>query len=800
MILCRKLIFAVACCALSFVVIPSASSAEEGWPGLRGPSSDGAIRNKNLFEAGSGALEVTWKRDLGSGYPVVTIDDSRVVTAFHQSASDVVAAFDRETGAELWRYEIGEGYKGHTGSHDGPIATPALVGGRVFGIGPRGHFFALDAETGKQLWAKHLVEDFQSETPFYGFGSSPVVAGSLVIAQIGAGEGKAVAGFGVDDGELIWSTGDDKVEYQSPILATFGATVQVVVAGGSNVSGLDPASGEVLWSYAHGGDERAMGGATIVPIPAGENRILLLSEHPQSLMLEIDKAKDGDWNVNELWKSTAIKATYVQPVYHDGYLYGMNSKIFTCVDAATGETVWRAREPGDGFPTLIGDQLVVMSKPGVLRVAKASPEGYEELASLELFDEVSWSAPAYADGSLYLRSMGALARVDIAQAESVASAELAQMSAAEATGFVAFLAEIEGLDSVAAKSARIDSFLEQNPQMPLIEDGGAVHFLYRGGAEDVGIVGDMIGIRREDPMIRVADTDLFYYSTHLESEAAVHYGFLVDFGEPVPDARNPASGESLFGEVSFLEMPARRVPDYSSPAPEGRQGKLEEITWESAAFEGKKRSAQVYLPAGFDASAVTLYPTLYLHEGKKVSEREGIKNVLDYLVGEAAEPLLVVFVVGDPDAEGSEYRNPAYTKMFLEELIPLVDERYPTIDDRLARATAGVGGAADYSVRLGFDSPGRIGRIGALWPSLFAFEGEAPAVDDHRLVIYQRWGAYHIRSPHENFNSAVFNRQLQARLRELGQRPSGGEVPEGWGWNCWRGYIPEMLRALFPMM
>ena len=96
----------------------------------------------------------------------------------------------------------------------------------------------------------------------------------------------------------------------------------------------------------------------------------------------------------------------MQPVYHDGYLYGMNNKIFTCVDAATGETVWRSREPGDGFPTLVGDHLVIMTKPGMLRVAKASPEGYDEVTTLELFDEHSWSAPSYAAGHIYARSMG----------------------------------------------------------------------------------------------------------------------------------------------------------------------------------------------------------------------------------------------------------------------------------------------------------------------------------------------------------------------------------------------------------
>lgn len=88
--------------------------------------------------------------------------------------------------------------------------------------------------------------------------------------------------------------------------------------------------------------------------------------------------------------------------------------------------------------------------------------------------------------------------------------------------------------------------------------------------------------------------------------------------------------------------------------------------------------------------------------------------------------------------------------------------------------------------------------VGALWPMLFAFDSQPPTADDQPLVIYQRWGAYHLRSPHENFDSAVANREFQQRLRDLGHRPAGGEVPEGVGWNNFRGYVGEMLRALFP--
>jgi len=130
--------------------------------------------------------------------------------------------------------------------------------------------------------------------------------------------------------------------------------------------------------------------------------------------------------------------------------------------------------------------------------------------------------------------------------------------------------------------------------------------------------------------------------------------------------------------------------------------------------------------------------------------------------------------------------------------LPLIDGKYRTIDDRMARASAGATGAGDLSFTIAFQAPDRIGRVGALWATLFAYGEEPPHADEHPLVIYQRWGAYHLRSPHENFDSAVSNRKFRDLLRSMGHRPAGGEVPEGVGWNNYRGYVGEMLRLLFP--
>lgn len=847
-------------------------SAASSWPGLRGPSYDGSTADQRLLPDEGGSLAVSWKRDLGSGYSGAVVADGRVIALFADGDADVAAAFDDTTGEEIWRYRVSDTYNGHDGSHDGPISTPLVDDGRVFGLGPWGHLFALDAATGAEIWAVNVTDDLGGEKPFYGYSTSPVMVDGVLVVEIGAGEGKAIAGMDPDDGTVQWSIGDDKIQYHSPVVAELGGRQLILAIGAKTLFGIDAASGKAIFSHEHDGDERAMGGATIVPVPAGANRVFLMNKIDSSTMLEIKPGDGGEWSIAELWSNNAIKTSYVVPAYHDGYLYGMNNRIFTCVDAATGELKWRSRKPGDGFPTVVGDQIVVITKPGTLHVAEATSEAYIELASLELFGDHSWSTVAAVDGSLYARSMGELARIDAtgsgtAMADAgtgsagLASAGLASAglaataststdadsstpaaagdvpsddpeSAAGALGgqrdwvantaFGAFLAEVEAADD---KDQAIDAYLAAQSSFPIIEESGAVHFVWRGEDEDVGIVGDMIGFRREDPMQRIAGTDFYHYSTRLEPNAAVHYGFLPAFAEEaVPDPRNDTVADGVFGEVSWFAMPAWESPDFVAEAEASRQGRLETITWMSEAgmheeegegeepsgeegdeaAEEKKpveRTAQVYLPSGYDENADRRYPVVYVHGGKNALEKGAMKNALDNLIGTSVRPMIAVFLYKqDEDSVAEFYNLEVYGKLMADELVPRIDTDYRTIAEPAARANVGVGSAGNASLLLTLAHGDLFGRVGIQAPTLSPGEiaEQLPSADERSMVMYIGWGTYHLRSPHEAWDLAVETRALQALLRERGHRPAGGETPDGMGWACWQAHTDELLTALFP--
>ncbi len=618
-----------------------------------------------------------------------------------------------------------------------------------------------------------------------------LAAGVLVVA-IGAPEGKAIAGFDPADGKLLWALGEDKINYQSPIVGKIGGKNQVVAAGDAKLFGIDAANGKILWEFEHEGNGGAIGMGSMIPVPAGEGRFLILNSNDGSKMLQVGD-KDGAYEVTEVWANNAFRGTYVTPAYHDGHFYGMSGRIFTCVEAATGETKWKSREPGDGFPTVVGDKIVVVTKPGSIHVIEASPKGYNELAQLELFEEHSWSEVAFAGGHLFARSMNELVRVDLATAVEKPRAA----SWVGTTRFGEFLAKV---DAATDKQALLDKFMGEQKRFPIIEAPDIVHFVYRGEANDVGIVGDLLGFRREDPMVHVPGTDLFYYSMRVEPNAAATYGFIVDFAEeaiPDPLNDNPASG--LFGDVSFLAMPRWKGFEYERQA--GRGGSIETVEWESAAKEGAKRTAEVYLPAGYDPSR--RYPVAYIHVGQAALEDGLMKNTLDHVVGKSVQPLIAVFIHVDEETPG-DTRPPAYQTMVVEELIPLIDGKYSTVPGREGRVTIGSGQGANVALTTAFMHSDVFGGVGAQSANLgffgpVSFADLVKGADEQPMTIYLDWGTYHLRSPHEAWDMSVDSRDAFQMLREKGYRPAGGERPEGYGWKCWRASSEELLASLLPL-
>ena len=385
------------------------STARDGdWPQLWGPSVTGAVETSSA-PAGASLREL-WRRPIGSGFSGITVVGERGYTGEADGASDHAIAFDVRTGKTLWRAALGETYRGHDGSRDGPLATPAVSGGRVFMAGPRGLLVALDAASGRELWRKDLVGELSFKAPFYGFAASPIVAADRVVLQLGSAEKSGLVAFEAKSGRVAWSalvaaTKGDSAGYTMAAPATLGGEPQLIAVGHDRVFAVRAADGSLVWSHALAEPEEP----TRAPLVLPGDRVLV-SRGTGSTLLEL-RREGAAWKVAPAWTSPRLKGGLSPTVHAGGALFGFSGQYLLCVDLATGELRWREKTNA-GALIRVGGQLVVLGEQsGLLRLAAAEPAAYRERARAAAFNPgaQSTTGPSYANGRIFVRNVEEMA-------------------------------------------------------------------------------------------------------------------------------------------------------------------------------------------------------------------------------------------------------------------------------------------------------------------------------------------------------------------------------------------------------
>ncbi|MCZ6727098.1 MAG: PQQ-binding-like beta-propeller repeat protein [Acidobacteria bacterium] len=798
------------CFSVAVVLLAIASAAvaaDTDWSSFRGPAGAGEAKGLPRGD-GSLALELAWKRDLGSGYSGISVAGGTLVTAMTDGERDFVVALEANSGEELWRYDLDPAHVGHDGTHDGPISTPALADGRVFMLSPGGRLVALELSTGEELWTRHLVDDLGSERPFYDFGSSPAVVGETMILLTGGDEG-LVTGFDVASGAVKWRAlpEDGELGLGSPILAEIAGAVQALILGPSWIAGLDPQSGATLWRHELEGERGVMGSFTQSPVPIDGNRIFVKHEQGRAVVIEVVRG-ESDLVAREVSAGRGLSRSYSPPALSGELLFGYTSRFLSSVEPATGELLWRSRAPGDGFLVAVGGELAVLTKVGDLHLGAAAAEGWQETSRIELFDDLARTAPSYSAGALYVRSLGEIARVELVRQAGPGSlvAEVAVPAA------LADLAD-EIADSE-DPGAAVSRFLAGR-ELPLI-DGEAVVFLWHGPADDVAVAGEMIGMRREEQMNRLGGTELWWWATELGSRARIGYVFIVDDELETDPSHERTATSTVLGpdmswnrgegfEMSWFAMPEwpglKIVDKAGDVGPKGRLETFEVVFQPPTPEDGEAPEpvavpVHVWLPPGYETGEAR-YPVVYVHHGQ-AREVGAWPATLDRVVGRTAEPLIVVF----PETPRMRGAGGFVTG----DLVPAIDQRYRTRAQREGRANVGMGWPGFSATLLTFNNPDIFGGLGV--QSLFLLEEQMKAVEEAigaadgsslAMKLYLEWGRWDLISPHEEMNMRASSRWAWELYRQKGWDPIGGEVWDSTDFASWSHRTAALLESLFPL-
>jgi hypothetical protein len=114
----------------------------------------------------------------------------------------------------------------------------------------------------------------------------------------------------------------------------------------------------------------------------------------------------GQFAAEELWTSHNLKPDFTDLVTYQGYAYGNDAGIWTCLDLKTGQRKWKGGRYGKGQALLLENSglLLIAAEDGQVALVLADPNEYREVASFKALEGKTWNHPVLVGNRLYVRN------------------------------------------------------------------------------------------------------------------------------------------------------------------------------------------------------------------------------------------------------------------------------------------------------------------------------------------------------------------------------------------------------------
>nr|NIP94188.1 PQQ-binding-like beta-propeller repeat protein [Akkermansiaceae bacterium] len=413
--------------AAAFLGTTLVSQAQD-WTSWRGDKEgSGASPKAKTVSKFSEEENLLWKTELpGPGNSTPVIAGEKLIVTCGIEGKDALVAHDLG-GKELWRAVYGEETPGKGGNKQkgtGSNSSAVTDGKGVFAYFKSGRVAGVTMG-GKKLWEVDLHEKYGEDTLWWDEGTSPVLAGGLVVIAVMQTEGGSyLVGLNRQSGEVVWKTDrnfDVNVEsgdaYTTPLVMTIDGKETLVTWGADHLTGHDPKTGEQIWVCAGYNPNREKFWR-VISSPAATDGIVALSFARGKQTGAVRVGGKGDITKDAwLWKRDGIGADSASPVAHDGKFIILNDSgksrgLVTCVDAVTGKTIWEETLPRKAptyyaSPLLAGDKLYVARVDGTVFCGTVTGTGLTNLTENTLEDNL-YASPVAIGDRLYVRGRKAL--------------------------------------------------------------------------------------------------------------------------------------------------------------------------------------------------------------------------------------------------------------------------------------------------------------------------------------------------------------------------------------------------------
>jgi outer membrane protein assembly factor BamB len=403
------------------------------WPSFLGPQGDSTSLEVGVSTPWrKGALPLVWQTTVGEGYCVPSISNGRLFIFDRVKKTARLRCLNAETGAFIWKYEFPSDYRDKYNYNGGPRCCPIVDGERVYVLSADGMLVCLGTASGKLIWKLDTAKEFGVVQNHFGVGSTPIVEGDLLIAQIGGsppgsdklefgdlkGNGSGIVAFDKYTGKVVYRITDELASYASPVVATIAGRRWCFVFARGGLVGFEPRKGTVDFHFPwRAADVESVNASN--PVVAGDRVFISECYGVGSALLKI---KPGGYEV--LWtdakkklREKSMMCHWMTPIQQGGYLYGSSGRHpqnaeLRCIELATGKVSWTTPGLSRISLLLIDGHFIAQTEIGPLLLIKANPKEYEEISVLEvraqanqdpLLEYPCWAAPVVARGLLYLR-------------------------------------------------------------------------------------------------------------------------------------------------------------------------------------------------------------------------------------------------------------------------------------------------------------------------------------------------------------------------------------------------------------
>ncbi len=403
------------CGATSLLAAP----ASPNWPQFRGPARDNISRETGLIRKfPAGGPKVLWSVPVAQGYAAAAVVDSRVYHHDYDEAKQewLVNCRNVVDGKLVWQFREAREIRPN---HAITRTVPAVDGRFVFSLDPKAVLHCFDAKTGKQLWRKSLVTDYQATIPAWYNGQCPLLEDNRIV--IATGGAAILVALDKATGKDLWRTpnpGKIAMTHSSVMPATLGGVRQYLYGTLKGPLGVSAVDGRLLWDFSR----KFNVAVAPSPIAVSEDLVFMTGSYDAgSVMVRVRNA-GGSFKAEQVFdlKNNEWNSEVHTPIVWKGHMFAVGKKkrgLFTCL-SFDGKEVWTSEGKATfglgSFLMADGMFLALDGDSGTLRLIEASTTGYKELDNAKVLGgQEVWGPMALSDGKLVLRDLSKMVCINV---------------------------------------------------------------------------------------------------------------------------------------------------------------------------------------------------------------------------------------------------------------------------------------------------------------------------------------------------------------------------------------------------